>query len=89
MKTWSYRETGGYSTGTYLRRERSLMKLSVIIPAYKRATFICPTSDLILNDGVDSLGLVVVDEGFADGAAEMIREYWFLSASQTTKKANP
>lgn len=51
------------------------MKLSVIIPAYNREQTIRCTIDSVLSTGLDSLEIVVVDDGSTDRTADVIREF--------------
>ncbi len=51
------------------------MKLSVIIPAYNREETIRPTIDSVLSTGLDSIEILVVDDGSTDRTADLVREY--------------
>ena len=51
------------------------MKLSVIIPAYNRTSLIRPTIESVLSCGVDSLEILVVDDGSTDRTADVIHEF--------------
>ena len=53
------------------------MKLSVIIPAYNRAHMIRDTIDSILSSGLESIEVLVVDDGSTDGTSDVVQSFGF------------
>ena len=50
-------------------------KLSVIVPLYKAETFMCRTIDAILSSSLDSIQLILVNDGSPDNSYEIAKRY--------------
>lgn len=50
-------------------------KVSVIIPVYNKAEFLRECIDSIVNQTLDSLEIVIVDDGSTDNSPQIIEEY--------------
>lgn len=51
------------------------MKVSVVIPTYSRANFVCEAIDSVLAQQVDDVEVVVIDDGSKDDTADRLRDY--------------
>lgn len=51
------------------------MKVSVIVPAYNSADFICETLDNLLEQTLKDIEIVVVNDGSTDNTEEIIKQY--------------
>lgn len=50
-------------------------KLSVVVPLYKAETFMCRTIDSILSSSLDSIQLILVNDGSPDNSYEIAKRY--------------
>lgn len=50
-------------------------KLSVVVPLYKAETFMCRTIDAILSSSLDSIQLILVNDGSPDNSYEIAKRY--------------
>lgn len=53
----------------------SNMLLSIIIPCYNSERFIAKTLDMLINQGLQSCEVIVVNDGSTDKTAEIVSEY--------------
>lgn len=53
----------------------SNMLLSIIIPCYNSGRFIAKTLDMLINQGLQSCEVIVVNDGSTDKTAEIVSEY--------------
>ena len=58
------------------QREKSdSYKLSVVVPLYKAETFMCRTIDAILSSSLDSIQLILVNDGSPDNSLQIAKRY--------------
>lgn len=57
------------------RAKSDSYKLSVIVPLYKAETFMCRTIDAILSSSLDSIQLILVNDGSPDNSYEIAKRY--------------
>jgi glycosyltransferase involved in cell wall biosynthesis len=50
-------------------------KVSVIVPIYNQAPFICETVDSVLSQDYEDIELVLSDDGSTDGTSQILRRY--------------
>ena len=56
-------------------REKSDYKLSVVVPLYKAEKFMCRTIDSILSSSLDSIELILVNDGSPDNSLQIAKRY--------------
>ena len=57
------------------REKSDSYKLSVVVPLYKAETFMCRTIDAILSSSLDSIQLILVNDGSPDNSYEIAKRY--------------
>lgn len=57
------------------REKSDSYKLSVVVPLYKAETFMCRTIDSILSSSLDSIQLILVNDGSPDNSYEIAKRY--------------
>jgi len=53
----------------------SMPEVSVVIPSYNHARFICQAVDSVLSQTLSDLELIVVDDGSRDNSLDLLRQY--------------
>ena len=57
------------------REKSDFYKLSVVVPLYKAENFMCRTIDAILSSSLDSIQLILVNDGSPDNSYEIAKRY--------------
>ena len=57
------------------REKSDSYKLSIVVPLYKAETFMCRTIDAILSSSLDSIQLILVNDGSPDNSYEIAKRY--------------
>ena len=57
------------------REKSDSYKLSVVVPLYKAETFMCRTIDAIMSSSLDSIQLILVNDGSPDNSYEIAKRY--------------
>ena len=57
------------------RKESDSYKLSVVVPCYKAELFMCRTMDSILSNTLDSIELIIVNDGSPENDLEIAKRY--------------
>lgn len=66
------------------RKKKKNYKLSVVVPLYNSELFMCRTIDAILSSSLDSIELILIDDGSKDKSFEIAQwyaeKYWCVRA---------
>lgn len=57
------------------RNKTKNYKLSVVVPLYNSELFMCRTIDSILSSSLDSIELILIDDGSLDNSREIAQRY--------------
>lgn len=63
-------------------------KVSIIIPIYNTAPYICKCLDSVLKQTLKDIEIICINDGCTDGTAEILNEYSIAEEEYVLRKFN-